>query len=121
MLDLKSAAHRSKRSRSSNIAAKPKTIADVSQDQRDQLLAGEKIPDDLVCMVEGCEQPGEEVIALLEENSDVDARAKRSRNSEVSENDNETLIPAIVCRRHYNKLLSSWSPISDNLKRSVTE
>ena len=120
MLGLKSTVHRSKRSKTSNIDAKPKSIADLSQKQRDQLLAGEKIPDDLVCMVEGCDQPGEEVIALLE-NSDVDARGKVSRDSELSSSDSETIIPAIVCSRHYNKLLSSWSPIPDNLKRSVTE
>jgi hypothetical protein len=45
-------------------------------------------------MVEGCKEPGEELIALM------------SESQGQSKTESDDISPAIVCRMHYEKLLS---------------
>jgi len=70
---------------------------------------------DLICMIEGCNAIGEEVIGLLDEASiseDVDKYddehddASQGNNFENNERDN--LIPAVVCSKHFDKLVEDY-------------
>ena len=63
---------------------------------------------DLICMVEGCDATGEEIIALLDESSLTENIAYPSRggNFEIKSEDN--LIPAIVCGKHFEKLTEDY-------------
>ena len=86
--------------------------------------------EDLTCMVEGCGAMGEEVIALLDESSlsDVDKydehhhydaaasssqrnnfknNKKSSSDDDNNDNDSDNLIPAVVCRTHFDKLIEA--------------
>ena len=75
--------------------------------------------EDLTCMVEGCSAMGEEVIALLDEASlsdvdryeeydDDDASKRNNFKNKESDNNNSNLIPAIVCRKHFAKLIEAY-------------
>ena len=69
---------------------------------------------DLKCMIEGCDATGEEVIALLDQGSLSDSEhdiASPRNNFENKENDN--LIPAIVCSKHFDKIIEAYYSKSD--------
>jgi hypothetical protein len=76
---------------------------------------------DLTCMIESCDAIGEEVIALLDEASlsDVDkydehhdddaSQRNNFKNKERDNNNkNNNLIPAVVCRKHFDKLIEAY-------------
>jgi hypothetical protein len=69
---------------------------------------------DLRCMIEGCDATGEEVIALLYEDplsyGEHDTASHRN-NFENKESDN--LIPAIVCGKHFDKVIEVYYSKSD--------
>jgi hypothetical protein len=97
--------------------------------------------EDLTCMVEGCGAMGEEVIALLDESSlsDVDkydehhhydaaafsssSQRNNFKNKKSSDDDNnvnnvniDNLIPAVVCRKHFDKLIEEAYHSKSDLK-----
>jgi hypothetical protein len=91
-----------------------KKITSNNKDKNDQY--GQE---DLTCMVEGCNAMGEEVIALLDEASlsdvdryeeydDDDASKRNNFKNKKSDNNNSNLIPAIVCRKHFAKLIEAY-------------
>ena len=76
---------------------------------------------ELTCIIEGCNAPGKEMIALLDEASFSDIPVHQ-RDAEVvsfennfdkkgwdNDNTNETdLIPAVVCGKHFDKLIEAY-------------
>jgi hypothetical protein len=96
--------------------------------------------EELTCMIEGCGAMGEEVIALLDEASlsDVDKyddehhhdgtssssernnfENKKSSSDNVNnnnKNDSDNLIPAVVCRKHFEKLIEEAYYSKSDLK-----
>jgi hypothetical protein len=91
-----------------------KKITSNNKDKNDQYDQ-----EDLTCMVEGCNAMGEEVIALLDEASlsdvdryeeydDDDASKRNNFKNKKSDNNNSNLIPAIVCRKHFAKLIEAY-------------
>jgi hypothetical protein len=103
---------------STNVSAsnqQRKKITSNNTDKNDQYDQ-----EDLTCMVEGCSAMGEEVIALLDEASlsdvdryeehddDDDASKRNNFKNKKSDNNNSNLIPAIVCRKHFDKLIEAY-------------
>jgi hypothetical protein len=76
---------------------------------------------ELTCIIEGCNSPGKEMIALLDEAS-FSGVPVHQRDAEVvfegsnfdkkgwdNDNTNETdLIPAVVCGKHFDKLIEAY-------------
>jgi hypothetical protein len=91
-------------------------------------------------MIEGCSAMGEEVIALLDESSlsDVDKydaehhyddsssspqrnnfknkKSSSDDNDDNNKNDSDNLIPAVVCRKHFEKLIEEAYYSKSDLK-----
>jgi hypothetical protein len=79
---------------------------------------------DLICMIEGCNAIGEEVIGLLDEDSiseDVDKYDDNNNDDEYTDatgdagqgnnfenNERDNLIPAVVCGKHFDKLVEDY-------------
>jgi hypothetical protein len=70
---------------------------------------------DLICMIEGCNAVGEEVIGLLDEasiseNVDKydDEHDDASQGNNFENNGRDNLIPAVVCGKHFDKLVEAY-------------
>ncbi len=64
---------------------------------------------DVRCMIEGCDAAGEEVIALLDEGSLADgAHDVASSRENFENNENDHLIPAIVCGKHFDDIMEAY-------------
>jgi hypothetical protein len=71
---------------------------------------------DGICMIDGCQSQGEEIIALLEVNSNanqdrVDSPYVRRRSEIEQPSDSDEIIPAIVCSKHFNELVLAYYDI----------
>jgi hypothetical protein len=113
----------------SNQQRKKITSNDIDKDDQ---YDGQQEEEDLTCMIEGCSAMGEEVIALLDESSlsDVDKydvhhydeaslsspppppqrngfknKKSSSDDNNDEDNNNDNLIPAVVCSKHFDKLI----------------
>jgi hypothetical protein len=65
-------------------------------------------------MIEGCDADGEEVIALLDEGSLSDGEHDAASSRENFENkENDHLIPAIVCSKHFDDIMKAYYSKSD--------
>ncbi len=69
---------------------------------------------DLTCMIEGCNAIGEEVIGLLDEASlleNVDNYDEHtndaSQGDDFENNVRDNLIPAVVCGKHFDKIVEA--------------
>jgi hypothetical protein len=60
-------------------------------------------------MIEGCDAAGEEVIALIDEGSLSDSQYDiASLRNNVENNENDNLIPVIVCGKHFDKIIEAY-------------
>jgi hypothetical protein len=117
--------HREHRSNLDIIANILKLAINVSASNQQRKITSNNIDkndqydQDLTCMVEGCGAMGEEMIALLDEASlsdvdkydehhDHDASQRNNFKNKESDNDNNNLIPAIVCSKHFDKLIEAY-------------
>ena len=62
----------------------------------------------LICMIEGCDAIGEETIAFLDESSLSENVDYPSQGSNLENNSEDNLIPAIVCGKHFDKLMEAY-------------
>ena len=74
---------------------------------------------DLICIIEGCNAAGEEVIALLDEGSlfenvdKYDEHHDASQGNNFENNERDNLIPAVVCGNHFDKLIEAYYAQND--------
>jgi len=69
---------------------------------------------DMKCMIEGCDANGEEVIALLNQGSLSDGEYDIAfPRSNFKNNESDKLIPAVVCSKHFDKIIEAYYSKSD--------
>ena len=62
----------------------------------------------LICMIEGCDAIGEETIAFLDESSLSENADYPSQGNNLENNSEDNLIPALVCGKHFAKLMEAY-------------